>query len=112
MNRFEKIKCIVQNRKNIVFGYLRECQYLLPTNQAYYQVHEIIQLNILLFYGNHPQIVILKDDHLRQLSVELVTPNNNEFVNFLKKIFKSKLNAKIWNRCDPNNTGKIETEKF
>jgi len=56
----------------------------------------------------------LENDDLRQRSVQvkLVTSDNNEFIKFLKKILKSKLNEKIWSKCDPNSTGKIETEKF
>ena len=60
----------------------------------------------------HRQLEILENDDLRQRSVKLVTSDNNEFIKFLKKILKSKLNEKIWSKCDPNGSGKIETEKF
>eukprot|EP01084_Bolivina_argentea_P296941 511502_1 len=137
LNPFEKTKVIRQNEQDIVFGYLRICQYLLPMNQPYFQIVDIIQIIILLFYanlrivetneflcangelmrisdtsGNHRQIITLNNDDLRKRSIELITMHNNEFIKFLKKVLKSTLAEKIWCKCDPNNTEKIGTEKF
>eukprot|EP01084_Bolivina_argentea_P023726 44317_1 len=55
---------------------------------------------------------ILESAELRQRSVALVTGDDREFIKFLKKILKSKLNEKIWAKCDPKGTKRIETDKF
>eukprot|EP01084_Bolivina_argentea_P285656 489897_1 len=47
VNPFKAAKNINQKNKDIVFGYLRECQWLLP-NQ-YYQISEMIGVTILLY---------------------------------------------------------------
>eukprot|EP01084_Bolivina_argentea_P241097 404827_1 len=60
----------------------------------------------------HHQLVILEDEDLREKSVALVTGDNNAFIKFLKTLLKSKVSEKVWNQCDPNGTGKIETKKF
>jgi len=55
---------------------------------------------------------ILENEELKQRSIRLVNGDNQEFIKFLKKILKSKLKEKIWAKCDQNNTGEINTEKF
>merc|ERR1719273_1517667 len=62
--------------------------------------------------SRHPQRVILEDAKLKQMSVDLVTGSNGEFVKFVKKILKSKLKDKIWKKCDSKGTGQIDEEKF
>merc|ERR1712048_1201186 len=55
---------------------------------------------------------ILKNETLKQRSLHLITNDDNEFIQFLQKIFKTKLNEKIWNKCDPQNDGEIGTKMF
>eukprot|EP01084_Bolivina_argentea_P032087 59363_1 len=49
---FEKAKSVTQPDKNIICGYLRDCQRLLPTNQPYYQIYGRITMTIILFCGS------------------------------------------------------------
>lgn len=44
--KFDKIKKIRQKKKDIVFGYLRNCQKLFGNDDASYsQIHQSIQYN-------------------------------------------------------------------
>ena len=58
---FDRIKHINQTVKDTVSGYIRNCQFLLPSNKAYYQVPELITSIILLFYYNRIESSILRD---------------------------------------------------
>ena len=47
---FEDVKLIQQNHKDIVFGYIRGAQQLLPSNNPYYNISTLVSHTILLFY--------------------------------------------------------------
>ena len=64
---FEKIKIIPDNHKHCVFGFIRKCQSLFKTNEAYYQIHKSIQYSILLFYYASIDSKILSDEEIDTL---------------------------------------------
>ena len=49
---FEEIKSIKPCVQRAVYGYIRRCQQLLPSNNAYYNIPELVSF-IILFYYNH-----------------------------------------------------------
>ena len=57
----EKVKYINQRYKDSVFGYIRKCQTLLPSDIAYYQIPELVQHIILLSFYNTLDSKILTD---------------------------------------------------
>eukprot|EP01084_Bolivina_argentea_P064976 118444_1 len=59
---FDRIKTIKQSYKDIVFGYIRKCQDLLPQHVLYYQIPQPIQSTILLFYYSMLDSSILTDN--------------------------------------------------
>ena len=70
---FDRIKHIGHSIKDTVVGYIHRCQSLLPENEAYYQIPELISSIILLFYYNRIESSILTDkesDKLLSLFVE------------------------------------------
>ena len=50
-----------------MFGYTRECQCLLPSNETYYQIHKSIQYSILLFFYTSIESKILTDKEIDTL---------------------------------------------
>lgn len=56
---FERVKHIRNTLKDTVFGYIRESQSILPSNKSYYQIPELVQHTILLFYYQQIESSIL-----------------------------------------------------
>ena len=74
---------------------------------------EIIKTDVDMIKKNtNQQMLILRDDELRKISLKLVTANNNEFIEFSNKMLKSKLSEKLWDKGDRDSSGQIETEEF
>ena len=63
----EKVKCIGTKWKYCVLGYVRDAQTLWNTDNPYYQIPELIQFIILLFFYNPIQSKILNDAQCDQL---------------------------------------------
>eukprot|EP01084_Bolivina_argentea_P173856 301165_1 len=72
---FERTKLINKSVQNTVFGYLRNCQSLLPSNLTYYQIPENIQLTILLFYYQQIESEILSKKECYKLLSLFETQN-------------------------------------
>ena len=64
---FERVKKINQKYIDVVFGYTRKCQALLPSNNIYYHIHESIQYSILLFFYTTMESNILYDQEIDEL---------------------------------------------
>ena len=47
---FEKIKNIKQRDKDIVNGFIKKCELLLPKNNSYYNIAQLIHYLISLYY--------------------------------------------------------------
>ena len=59
---FDRLKTIDQRWKDLIFGYVHHrCQSLLPQDNAYYHIPEIVQFTILLFYYHRIKSSILTD---------------------------------------------------
>ena len=72
---FDKVKRIKPSIKCMVFGYIRNCQALLPTSAAYYQIPKIAKHIILLFYYSSIESQILTDTECDELC-KLFQENN------------------------------------
>ena len=59
---FDRVKHISQPKKDIVFGFIRECQQFLPKNNAYYNIPSLIKYLSVLYYNNIINSSILTDD--------------------------------------------------
>ena len=57
----------MKRNMDIVFGYIRRCQTIFPSNKAYYQIPKSIQYSILIFYYLAIQSKILTDDETDRL---------------------------------------------
>ena len=64
---FERVKNINQRYVDIICGYTRKCQCLLPSNETYYQIHKSIQYSILLFFYTSIESKILTDKETDKL---------------------------------------------
>eukprot|EP00483_Globobulimina_turgida_P005031 UN05041 len=51
---FDSLKSIHQSVQYSVYGYVRGCQLLFPSNNSYYNIPELISC-IILFYYDHPE---------------------------------------------------------
>ena len=65
--QFQQIKQCNQKYKDIVFGYIRESQTLLPSKDTYHQIDISIQSAILLFFYMRMESKILNDDEIDKL---------------------------------------------
>ena len=50
VNSFEDVKFIRQHYKDIVFGFIRKCQSLLPTDNIYYTIPSLVSHWCLLYF--------------------------------------------------------------
>ena len=63
----DKVKAIPDKWRYCVFGYVRKAQALWNTDNPYYQIPEIIQFIILLFYYHRIESVILNESECDEL---------------------------------------------
>ena len=59
---FEKVKFMKQRTKDIVFGYIRNGQALLPHDNPYYNVNQLIKYLCCLYFNNMIDSKILSDE--------------------------------------------------
>ena len=64
---YEKVKLIRLKYKDLVFGFIRQCQEMFGFNETFYQIHKSIQYSILLFYYSFIESKILKDAEIDKL---------------------------------------------
>eukprot|EP01084_Bolivina_argentea_P256913 432715_1 len=50
---FEQLKHVQKSIEFAVCGYIRECQQLLPSNNAYYTISQLIEFTILFYYNDY-----------------------------------------------------------
>ena len=60
---FDQIKSIPEGTQYSVYDFIWRCQSLLPANNTYYIIPELIECTILLFY-NKPQLFAVNDSKL------------------------------------------------
>ena len=72
---FERLKIIRSMFKDTVFGYIRGCQSYLPADNTYYQIPELVQNAILLFYYQSIESNILTREECDKL-LSLFDENN------------------------------------
>ena len=71
----KQIKHINQSKKDIVFGYIRESQQLLPKNNAYYTIVPLIKYLCILYYQHYIDSTILSD-HDKNVFIDLLDKHN------------------------------------
>ena len=82
---FAKMKMISQKYKDIISGYVKRAQSELPTDNVYFNIVEIIQNLILLYYASVFESAFLNQvEHDKFLS--LLSDNNKSIVNYPWKL--------------------------
>ena len=76
----KKVSKIQQKYKDIVNGFVKENQSSLPTDNAYYNIVDLIKHMILLYYHNIFESRLLTDNEKDKL-IKLLTENNKTIVN-------------------------------
>ena len=81
----KRVNKINQRYKDIVIGYIKQVQILLPQNNAYYNIGHLINHIILLYYYHVFDSEILSDEDQFEL-LDLLKKNNKEIANFTPKL--------------------------
>ena len=72
---FERVKFMNQRNKDIVFGYMRNCQSLLPNHNSYYNVNKMIKYLCCLYFCDIIDSKILSDKD-ENVFLSLLAENN------------------------------------
>ena len=76
---FANLKKISQKYKDIINGFVKEVQCLLPDNNAYFNIVDLIKYLILLYYHKIIESKLLIDDEKDKL-LNLLTENNKSII--------------------------------
>eukprot|EP01084_Bolivina_argentea_P205704 351361_1 len=95
---FDKLKHIPSSYKCIVGGYIHKCQDLLPSNVVYYQIPDLINCMILLFYYPQIESSILTESESDTLISLFET--NKKFTNLSNYHYKMIYSSKQWGLCE------------
>ena len=77
----KQVHNINQKYKDTVFGFIRKIQALLPDTSSYFNIVELIQHLILLYYYHRFESVILNDEQQEDF-LNLLQENNKSIGNF------------------------------
>ena len=77
----KKITKIPQRHKEIVNGYIRQAQSIMPRDNAYYNIVDLIKQKILLFYYYSFESNLLNDEQKDKL-LKLLDDSNKEIANW------------------------------
>ena len=60
---FDNVKNIPKSRQNLIYGYIKKCQDLFPSNIPYYNIPKLIDY-IILFYYNSYDVFSINDKNI------------------------------------------------
>ena len=90
----QKVSRIHQKYKDIVFGFIKRAQRMLPKNSTYFNIVPLIQHIILLYYHQIFESNMLNDTE-REKMFDLLESSNKEIVDYpWKLIFHSEKDGK------------------
>ena len=65
---FSKFKSVDSDTKDMVFGYIRKCQHLLPNNNSYYNIPSLVEHICIIYcwipeyFSDHGHVITLNDN--------------------------------------------------
>ena len=85
----KQVQKIPQRYKDIVNGFAKGVQYLMPKDNTYYNIVDLIKHMILLYYHTLFDSKLLNDEEIYKLT-NLLSVNNKQIANYpWKLIFNS-----------------------
>eukprot|EP01084_Bolivina_argentea_P267509 454096_1 len=90
---FEKIKSINKSLQYSVYGYIRQCQSLFPSENSYYNIPQLIDFTILLYCNNYDVFHVNNDKIFNYIHKE----HHNAYHLFgIKRIERQFVNEYEW----------------